>query len=240
MLNQRIQQKLLQKFSPQQIQLMKMLQIPSAQLEQRIKEEIETNPALEEGQGEEDIADNNIEAEASTAETPTTTETAETGDEAEAPEEEVKVDDEIDITDYYDEEAESVGDYKTEDPNEVYDPDDENKSVPVSVGSTFHEYLQSQVGLMDLDDRQRQIALHLIGSIDDDGYLRRDPDADCGRPGFQAEYCYRRKGTGTYFGRDTETGPSGCRRPFAGRMFAYTTEKKRRANSLYRNGHPHH
>lgn len=155
---------------------MKMLQIPTAQLEQRIKEELETNPALEEGQSEEESAEEAGDNQSQTEETPTANETPET-EEAEAQEEESKLDDEVDITDYYDDEAESVADYKTEDPNEVYDPDDDNKSVPVSVGSTFHEYLESQVGLMDLDDRQRQIAMHLIGSIDDDGYLRRDPDA---------------------------------------------------------------
>src|SRR5579863_2705976 len=169
MLNQRLQQKLLQKLSPQQIQLMKMLQIPTAQLELRIKEEIEANPALEESDNPDD------ETQDETAETPS--EESEPVDETEAPEEEAAVEDEVDMSDYYDEDDEGVADYKTEDPSQVHDPDDDHKSVPVQVASTFHEYLGSQVGMLDLDERRQQIAMHLIGSLDDDGYLRRDPDA---------------------------------------------------------------
>ncbi|HWB63636.1 MAG TPA: RNA polymerase factor sigma-54, partial [Chitinophagales bacterium] len=100
----------------------------------------------------------------------------EEGEDTETTEEENKLD-EVDMSEYYDEDDEGVAEYKTEDPNEVYDPDNENKSVPVAVSSTFHEYLESQVGLADFDERQKQIALHLIGSLDDDGYLRREPDA---------------------------------------------------------------
>ena len=153
---------------------MKMLQIPTAQLEQRIKEEIEANPALEEGENLDDetpeVQDETEPSEAEKVE-------SETGEEAEPIEEEPKVDDDMDISDYYDEDDEGVADYKTDNPNEVYDPDDDNKSVPVAISSTFHEYLESQVGMLDLDERQQQIALHLIGSLDDDGYLRREPDA---------------------------------------------------------------
>ena len=134
MLNQRLQQKLLQKLSPQQIQFMKMLQIPTAQLEQRIKEEIEANPALEEG---ENLEDETPEVQDETEPTPEETNDAETGEETE-PVEEPKVDDDMDISDYYDEDDEGVADYKTENPNEVYDPDDDNKSVPVAISSTFH------------------------------------------------------------------------------------------------------
>lgn len=171
MLNQRLQQKLLQKLSPQQIQLMKMLQIPTAQLEQRIKEEIEANPALEEVS----------ESETETEETPTEETAPEAAEaessDAEPAEEELKLDDEVDMAEYYDEDTEDVAEYKTKDPNEVYDPEDDNKTVPVTISSTFHEYLEGQVGMLDLDERQQQIAMHLIGSLDDDGYLRRDPDA---------------------------------------------------------------
>ncbi|MDB5284531.1 MAG: rpoN [Bacteroidota bacterium] len=175
MLNQRLQQKLLQKLSPQQIQLMKMLQIPTAQLEQRIKEEIETNPALEEGTGEEEEMETQSQEE--TAPEIETPEVEGAEPEAEPIEEASKVDDEVDMSEYYDEDNEGVAEYKTDNPSEVYDPDDDNKSVPVALSSTFHEYLESQVGLLDLDERQQQIALHLIGSLDDDGYLRREPDA---------------------------------------------------------------
>lgn len=150
---------------------MKLLQVPTAQLEQRIKEELEANPALEESEDTDD------EVPQLTEETAPEPETSETETEIEAAEEELKVDDDVDMSEYYDEDDEGVADYKTKDPSEFADPDDEKKTVPVTVASTFHEYLESQVGMMDLDERQQQIALHLIGSLDDDGYLRRELDA---------------------------------------------------------------
>ena len=150
---------------------MKLLQVPTAQLEQRIKEELEANPALEESEDTED------EVPQITEETAPESETTETESEIEAAEEEIKLDDDVDMSEYYDEDDEGVADYKTKDPSEFADPDDEKKTVPVTVASTFHEYLESQVGMMDLDERQQQIALHLIGSLDDDGYLRRELDA---------------------------------------------------------------
>jgi len=169
-LNQRLSQKLLLKLSPQQIQLMKLLQVPTAQLEQRIKEELEANPALEEGESDEE------ETPQITEETADTTE-PENEAETEAAEEELKLDDEVDMSEYYDEDTEDFAEYKTKDPSEYHDPDDDKKTIPVTVSSTFHEYLESQVGMLDLDERQQQIALHLIGSLDDDGYLRRELDA---------------------------------------------------------------
>ena len=150
-----------------------MLQIPTAQLEQRIKEELETNPALEEGENNEDEAPEISESQLPETETAKT----EDGEETEAPEEEAKLDDEIDMGEYYDEDDEGVAEYKTADPGEVYDPENDNKSVPVSTSTTFHDFLESQVGILDMDERQQEIAMHIIGSIDDDGYLRRDPDA---------------------------------------------------------------
>ncbi len=151
---------------------MKLLQIPTANLEQRIKEEIEANPALEEGEDHEDPADN--QEEFSATETGPETEAESEGD---AQEEDTRVDDEVDMSDYYDEDTEDVAQYKTDNPNEIHDPDNEKKTLPIATSSTFHESLEQQVGLLDLDDRQKQIAMHLIGSIDDDGYLRRDLDA---------------------------------------------------------------
>lgn len=152
---------------------MKLLQIPTANLEQRIKEEIEANPALEEGEDhEEDPADN--QEEFSATETGPETEVESEGD---AQEEDTRVDDEVDMSDYYDEDTEDVAQYKTDNPNEIHDPDNDKKTLPIATSSTFHESLEQQVGLLDLDDRQKQIAMHLIGSIDDDGYLRRDLDA---------------------------------------------------------------
>ncbi len=176
MLDQRLQQKLGLKLSPQQIQLMKLLQVPTAQLEQRIKEEIEANPALEEGETE----DEELQTQQDETAEDQTTETESDEDsqaEQEAAEEEPKLDDELDMSDYYDEDDEGVADYKTKDPSEFPDPDDEKKTIPVAVSSSFHEYLESQVGMLDLDERQQQVALHLIGSLDDDGYLRRELDA---------------------------------------------------------------
>lgn len=174
MLDQRLQQKLGLKFSPQQIQLMKLLQVPTANLEQRIKEELESNPALEEGESDDDQI---VMPDETPTDEPTVEEPMESEAEQEAKEEELKVDDEMDMSDYYDEDDEGVADYKTKDSSEYQDPDDENKHVPVATTSSFHEYLETQLSMLDIDDRQEQIAMHLIGSLDDDGYLRRELDA---------------------------------------------------------------
>ena len=170
MLRQRLQQKLLQKLSPQQIQLMKLLQVPTANLEQRIKEELEANPALEEGEGgdEEEITVDSPAEEIGEIDN-------EGGEEQES--EELSVEDDVDMSEYYDEDDEGVAEYKTDDPSAFHDPDDDNKTIPVATSSSFHESLTAQVGLLALTEKQKQIALHLIGSIDDDGYLRRDLDA---------------------------------------------------------------
>ena len=175
MLRQGLHQKLLLKLSPQQIQLMKLLQVPTMQLEQRIKEELEANPALEEGLSEDDEPTSTADDEVEIPQTESTD--SDTDNELDGPEEEIKLEDDVDMSEYYDEDDEGVADYKTSDPSEFADPDDENKTIPVSVSSTFHEYLEGQLGMMDLDERQQQIAQHLIGSLDDDGYLRRELDA---------------------------------------------------------------
>jgi RNA polymerase sigma-54 factor len=153
MLKQTLQQKLLQKLSPQQIQLMKLLQIPTVALEQRIKEELEINPALEEGSEEE------IEDEEEVAE--------EEFDQDEGSGDSDQAD--FDINDYIQDDEPY---YKTQVNNTSRD--DERHEVPLSVGNTFHELLISQLGLSDFDDKQYLIATHLIGSLDDDGYLRRE------------------------------------------------------------------
>lgn len=165
MLNQKLSQKLLQKLSPQQIQLMKLLQVPTDQLEQRIKEELEINPALEEG--------DDYEEEGSTEEI---FEEAEKGDEQREAEEKEKEEsnDEIDLTDYIDDDE--YPDYKTRDDN-YGDDVEERKTVPYAVRETFHENLAKQLGMVELDERQRAIAQQIIGSIDDDGYLRREISA---------------------------------------------------------------
>ena len=158
MLKQNLSQKLLQKLSPQQIQLMKLLQIPTATLEQRIKEELEANPALDEGaeQDESYEFDNNQD------------DSFQEGQE-EAREETFELDDYL--TDYIEDDPSS---YKLRANN--YSADDEDKTIPIAVQSTFHEYLEEQLGLLELkNDREEIIAKQIIGSIDDDGYLRRDP-----------------------------------------------------------------
>lgn len=153
MLKQRLQQKLLQKLSPQQIQMIKLLEIPSMQLEQRIKKELEENPVLEEGREE---TEDDIQSE-----------------------EEVRTDendidnDEFSIEDYLNDG--DIPSYRLSAGN--YSKDDKKEEIPFSVGSTFHEYLDAQLGLRKLNERQHTLAEYLIGNIDEDGYLRRDLDA---------------------------------------------------------------
>jgi RNA polymerase sigma-54 factor len=155
MLKQSLQQKLLQKLSPQQIQLMKLLQIPTVSLEQRIKEELELNPALEEGQEESE-------------------ETSEFDDnfETSGPEEEKATEsrEDFDFGQYFDDD-ETPG-YKLNAKNSG--PDEERKEIPFSGGSSFQDFLTAQLGLRVLDEHQHSIAENIIGNIDDDGYLRRE------------------------------------------------------------------
>ena len=151
MLKQKLQQKLLQKLSPQQIQMIKLLEIPAMQLEQRIKAEIEENPALEEGAVEEDSLRNEQQEE----------------DFSSDPNDKDK--DEFTLEDYIDEDE--YPSYKLNAQN--YSKDDKREEIPFSVGLSFHDYLENQLGLRSLDERQRMLALYILGNIDDDGYLRR-------------------------------------------------------------------
>jgi RNA polymerase sigma-54 factor len=158
-LRQGLNQKLLQKLSPQQIQLMKLLQIPVANLEQRIKEEIQENPALEEGNDEvEDEYDTTDKEEESTSE-----------DDEELGERE----DDISLDEYLDDDE--IPDYKTSSNNSS--PDEERREIPFTAQGNFQDHLSAQLYLLELNDRQHHIADQLIGSIDDDGYLRRDLNA---------------------------------------------------------------
>ena len=158
-LSQSLQQKLLQKLSPQQIQLMKLLQVPTANLEERLKEELEENPALE--LGEEGMDEfNDVDEFKSDAD-----------DEYEA-ENSTDDYDNIDISDYVNEGDDEVGDYKLRDEN--YPEMDEGKVIPIRVETSFHEMLLNQLGMLELDDRTQKIAEQIVGSIDDDGYLRRE------------------------------------------------------------------
>jgi RNA polymerase sigma-54 factor len=147
MLKQSLQQKLLQKLSPQQIQLMKLLQVPTIELEQRIKEELEINPALEEGREDDygdDYGDDEYRDEVSDSR------------------------DEFDINDYLDDDT---PDYKY---NTGGSGQTEERDMPMGQSRSFHDNLRTQAGLRNLTDLQETIAETIIGNIDDDGYLRRE------------------------------------------------------------------
>ncbi|MCY7420707.1 MAG: RNA polymerase factor sigma-54 [Chitinophagaceae bacterium] len=160
-LSQSLQQKLLQKLSPQQIQLMKLLQVPTANLEERIKEELEENPALEVGEdGHDDYNDDPKDEFDSSNE--------EDFDSDGSPDEYEN----LDLSEYVNDSDDEVGDYKLRDEN--YPEADEGKVVPIRVETSFHDMLLTQLGLMKLDDRSHKIAEQIVGSIDDDGYLRRE------------------------------------------------------------------
>ncbi|MDR2887020.1 MAG: RNA polymerase factor sigma-54 [Bacteroidales bacterium] len=151
MLNQRLQQKLLQKLAPQQIQMIKLLEIPTMQIEERIKKELEENPALEEGAEYEEMTDE--------------TEMEEREEEKDRDSEEFTLDDYIDDDD--------IPDYRLQAKNTSRD-DDRKNEIPFSAGYSFHEYLLSQLGFRELTDKQRILGEYIIGNIDEDGYLRRE------------------------------------------------------------------
>jgi RNA polymerase sigma-54 factor len=150
MLNQRLQQKLLQKLSPQQIQMIKLLEVPTLQIEERIKKELEENPALEEGQEEDEIP-------------------AETEDDQF--EEQDKDQEEFTLDDYIEED--DIPEYRLQTNN--YSKDEERRSeIPFSVGSSFQEHLESQLALRSLTEKQKVLGEYILGNIDEDGYLRRE------------------------------------------------------------------
>jgi RNA polymerase sigma-54 factor len=152
-LYQGLQQKLQQKLSPQQIQLMKLLQVPTALLEERVKEEMEDNPALE--MGEERAEQDEIMPEESTEEL------------------QESEDEDLQFSDYDDED--DIAEYRLKDDHV---PElQESGSIPHPVDSTLHEQMVAQLGLLNLDTIQEKIAEQIIGSIDDDGYLRRDTNS---------------------------------------------------------------
>jgi RNA polymerase sigma-54 factor len=168
-LSQNLQQKLLQKLSPQQIQLMKLLQVPTANLEERIKEELEENPALEvTDEAHDDYEENKDEfAEATPAE-----------EEYESEDSELNSDDQyenIDISDYVHEGDDDIADYKLRD--DSYGEQEEKTTLPYKTETSFYEVLEAQLGMLKLDEKEFKIAEQIIGSIDEDGYLRRETSA---------------------------------------------------------------
>ena len=160
-LSQGLQQKLLQRLSPQQIQLMKLLQVPTANLEERIKEEMEENPALEldDEKHDENADDTKDEFEQS----------ADEYEENDGSEEDYN---NIDVSEYIRDGDDDVADYKLRDEN--YPEDDEKRQLPVKTETSFYEMLLDQLGLLNLDEREQRIAEQIVGSIDEDGYLRRE------------------------------------------------------------------
>ena len=138
MLKQSLQQKLLQKLSPLQIQTIKLLELPVLELDQRIKKELEENPVLEEGEG------------------------GEGGEEVD-----------LSLSNY-------LGDDSTPSYRLYVSPQSKEprKEFPgFSVKESFQQHLETQLGYRRLSDRERELALFIIGSLDDDGYLRRDLDS---------------------------------------------------------------
>ncbi|MFK7797277.1 MAG: RNA polymerase factor sigma-54 [Aureispira sp.] len=171
MLKQNLSQKQTQKLSPQQIQLMKLLQVPTVMLEQRIQEELEANPALEDSKDdlnkeEEEQGSDLMEEEAYK------NEKEESDDINEEPERQEDNTLEDYLEDYMNDDEPS---YKYEINN--HSADDEEKTIPIALESSFHEHMEKQLGLLDLDEREERIAAQIIGSIDEDGYLRREPIA---------------------------------------------------------------
>lgn len=149
-LRQQLIQKLEQRLSPQQIQLMKLLQVPTMELDQRIKQELEENPALEEGQ---ELDDDDYDAQ---------------DDDYDADND----DDDFDISDYLDDD---IADYKTQANNQS--KDEEERVIPLSGEQSFQERLTEQLHLLYLDEKQFIIADLIIGNLDESGYLNRAVDA---------------------------------------------------------------
>jgi len=152
MLKQQLQQRLQQKLSPAQIQVIKMLEVPTLELEERIRQELEENPALEEG-AEVDNENNDSEDDLSN--------------------EDGGNNDDVDLEEYMSDD--DIPDYKLKANNTS--KDDKHEDIPFSIGMTFHEFLIDQVGLLKLSEKDRILTEYVIGNIDDEGYLRRTPEA---------------------------------------------------------------
>ena len=152
MLKQHLQFKLSQKLSPQQIQLMKLIQLPVQAFEQRLKQELEENPALESGKEKTDDFEDSFDN------------TNEDYDDNES----INAED-INVDDYLSDDE--IPDYRTQASN--YSADDDEKSVPYAAGTSFTQYLKNQLSTFRLDDEEKDIAEFLVGSVDESGYIRR-------------------------------------------------------------------
>jgi RNA polymerase sigma-54 factor len=161
-LGQRLQQKLQQKLSPQQIQLMKLLQIPTASLETRIKEELEENPALE-WELSEGMQDPAASEEYNESSEETTTDDV------------TDIYNDIDVSEYLQDGEDEIPDYRMSDRLGTSEMEERNFQDAATV--SFYDTLQDQIHWLELNETEEQIAEQLIGSLDEDGYLRRDIQA---------------------------------------------------------------
>jgi len=147
MLKQNLNFKLSQKLSPQQIQLMKLIQLPTQAFEQKLAQEIDENPALESGKEEKG------------------------DDEFSNQDEEItETEPDLNIDEYISDDE--IPNYRTQANN--YSADDDDKTIPYAAGTSFHQHLKSQLNTFKFTEKERQIAEFLVGSIDDSGYIRRD------------------------------------------------------------------
>lgn len=152
-LKQYLQFKLSQKLSPQQIQLMKLIQLPTQAFEQRLKQELEENPALDTGKDE--PSDDNFD------EFDNSVDDFNDNDSIEA--------EDINIDEYLSDDE--IPDYRTQANN--YSSDDEEKSVPYAAGTSFTQHLINQLNTFRLSEQEEEIAYFLVGSVDESGYIRR-------------------------------------------------------------------
>ena len=148
MLKQQLNLKLTQKLSPQQIQLMKLIQLPTLSFEQKLHRELEENPALEAGKEalENEDLDNPQEEDRELIET-----------------------DDINIDEYLSDDE--IPDYRLHSNN--YSPEDDDNQVPYAAGISFTQFLMDQMRTFSMNDLESQIARFLVGSIDETGYIRR-------------------------------------------------------------------
>ncbi|MAM18304.1 MAG: RNA polymerase factor sigma-54 [Christiangramia sp.] len=152
MLKQQLNLKLSQKLSPQQIQLMKLIQLPTQAFEQRVKQELEENPALEDGKEDrfdeyEDLSNENSDDDYDNE----------------------SIETEIDVDEYLSDDE--IPSYRLQANN--YSPDDDEKSVPYAAGTSFTQHLKNQLSTFRFGETEREIAEFLVGSVDESGYIRR-------------------------------------------------------------------
>jgi RNA polymerase sigma-54 factor len=154
MLKQYLQFKLSQKLSPQQIQLMKLIQLPTQAFEQRLKQELEENPALDSGK---EKGENELDSDLDNS-----TDDYEDNESINA--------EDINVDEYLSDDE--VPDYRTQVNN--YSIDDEEKTIPYAAGTSFTQSLVNQLNTYRLNDEERDIAEFLVGSVDESGYIRRE------------------------------------------------------------------